>query len=272
MERKTVTSLARILGVSRSSLYYGRKRPEKDWSLKIRIEEVLHDNPSYGSRRIADELGMNRKRIQRVMQLYGLYPYRRRPKRKKNKRQTPDLPYENLLLKVPFPSTPHHIWISDFTEMTFRGRKLFFATVMDLFTRQIAGWHVLLKHTTELVLTALKDALATTGSVPVILHSDRGAEYTSKRYLSFVEDLRIRISMSRPASPQENGYQEAFYSQFKLDFGHPDRFDSLGELIAAIAEQIRYYQHDRIHSSLKMPPAMFAQRHYETQQKVENPT
>lgn len=258
---RTKTALACILGISRSSLYYRSKRPERDWSLKIQIEETLHDHPSYGSRRLALALGLNRKKIQRVMQLFGIHPYRRRRKRTYRRGNPTFISYENLLLTIPFPALPNLVWVSDFTHVVFRGTKLFLATVMDLCTRQIVGWHLLLGHPTELVLGAFRDAIRTRGTAPEILHSDQGSEYTSRRYAATIEEHRIRISMSRKGSPWENGYQESFYSGFKLDLGDPERFDSLGELIAAIAVQIHRYNHARIHTKLKMPPAVFAERH-----------
>ena len=64
-----------------------------------------------------------------------------------------------------------------------------------------------------------------------------------------------------PGCPWENGYQESFYAQFKIDLGDPNRFASLGELIYEIAKTIWYYNHSRIHTAIKMPPAVFAQRH-----------
>lgn len=263
---RSIAALARSLAISRSRFYYRPKRPEQDWTLKINIENVLHAHPAYGSRRIAWELKLNRKRIQRVMQLYGIHPYRRRAKRRKYRINPVIAPYENLLLNTSFPLSEHMVWVSDFTELRYREKKLFIATVMDLFTRKIIGWHALLSHTTDLVLRAFQDAMRTAGVAPAILHSDQGSEYASKRYTAIVEEYGIRISMSRKGSPWENGYQESFYSQFKLDLGHPERFNSLGELIAAIAETIYVYNFFRIHTKLKMPPALFAMRH---QSKVE---
>src|SRR3989344_1988386 len=66
---------ARELGVSRGSLYYQSKQPDKDWKLKCRIEEVLRRKPSYGHRRIAGDLKMNKKPVLRVMNLFGIKPY-----------------------------------------------------------------------------------------------------------------------------------------------------------------------------------------------------
>ena len=73
-----------------------------------------------------------------------------------------------------------------------------------------------------------------------------------------MESLGIKVSMSRKASPWENGYQEAFYSQFKVDLGDPNRFNSLGELIAEIYQTIHIYNTQRIHTVLKMPPKQYA--------------
>jgi putative transposase len=73
---------------------------------------------------------------------------------------------------------------------------------MDLFTREIVGWHLSLRHTQELTITALKDALVTRHfSKPKFIHSDQGSEYLAKEYLKFTEEWRIQISMSRKASP-----------------------------------------------------------------------
>jgi len=66
--------------------------------------------------------------------------------------------------------------------------------------------------------------------------------------------------MSAQASPWQNGYQESFYSGFKLELGHPECYPVLGELIEAVAQQIHYYNYRRIHTALKCPPAVFAQR------------
>jgi len=100
-------ALARSLGVSRSSLYYVSFKDKKDWLLKTKIETVLREHPSYGSRRIAQTLKLNRKRIKQVMNRFGLRPYRRKG-RKWRKRKTVLPTYSNLLATV-IPGYPHHI-------------------------------------------------------------------------------------------------------------------------------------------------------------------
>ena len=265
MPGETKATLARSLGVARSTLYYAKKLPRKDWVLKQRIEAVLHEHPSYGARRLEIALGTSKRRIKRVMRRYGIKPYRRRPKKSWCKASS-DIPAVPNLLASVTPDRPDVAWASDFTHLTFRGRTLYIATVMDVWTREIVGLCLLTNHSVHLVIAALADALRQ-GRRPVILHSDQGSEYRSKPYRQYAERFTIRLSMSRKSSPWENGYQESFYSQFKLDLGDPNRFGSLGELVAALYETIRVYNTTRIHTALKMPPAVFAAR-YVTVQEV----
>lgn len=261
MRGVTAKDLARSLGIARSTLYYTPRKPPKDWILKTHIEDVLHEHPAYGHKRLALALRVNKKRVRRVMRLFGLKPYRRRPKRPWKRHPTGVSPYPNLLL-THWPSKPHAIWASDFTHIRFRTRWLYLATVMDLCTRTVVGFRLLTRHAADLVMGALADALSQ-HPLPVILHSDQGVEYRAKRYVGHVERLGISVSMSRKSSPWENGYQESFYSHFKLDLGDPNRFEHVGELVAEIYRTIYVYNHTRIHSKLKMPPAQFAARHQE---------
>jgi transposase InsO family protein len=132
---------------------------------------------------------------------------------------------------------------------------------MDLYTREIVGWNISTKHTAELVMNALLDAVKTLGRIPKIVHTDQGSEYNCKQYLEMLLKLDIQISMSRKASPWENAYQESYYDNFKTDLGLEfDRFESLGELVEAIHQTIAYYNNQRIHTTLKMPPVKFKQK------------
>lgn len=251
--------LAKQLGVSRSALYYVPKLPAKDLNLKAAIEKVMEDNLAYGHRRIAWELGINKKRVKRVMKLFGLKVKRKRKKPKKPKDlNQPAANIPNLFLGLTI-QYPHQVWVSDFTYLPYFGRFAYLATVEDVFTRRILGWAVSTRHNTELVALALLDALMF-NPAPVIIHGDQGSEYRNKVYLNLLKSLNIKPSMSAKASPWQNGYQESFYSGFKLELGHPEIYPELGELIEAIARQIHYYNNFRIHSALKCPPAIFAQR------------
>jgi transposase InsO family protein len=248
--------MAKAMGVSRASLYYVATQDKKDWALKIRMEEALHKHPSYGARRLAQALGVNRKRAQRVMRIYGIKPYRRHGK--KYKKSKAERHFPNLLLGI-MPSYLNHVWATDFTELIFRGKKVYVSTIIDLFTRQLMGIHVGTRKGSQLTIQTLASALFNHPR-PVIFHSDNGREYEAKVFVSMLERYGITISRSRPGSPWENGYQESFYDKFKMDLGDPNRFRTLGELVAEIYRTAWDYNHTRIHSALKMPPSVFAEK------------
>lgn len=267
---KSKKRLAEELGVSRQSLYYKPKLPGKDLKLKAEIEKVMERHKRYGHKRISDTLGINRKRTRRVMKLFGLKPLRSRksPFRPKDKNQAP-MVIPNLL-KETIIDAPYLVWASDFTYLPFFGMFVYLATVEDIFTRQIVGWQVSMKHNSELVIDALLNALSKHPS-PKISHSDQGSEYRSLKYQGTLMVSDIKPSMSEKASPWQNGHQESFYSEFKLELGHPEAYPTFGELIEAISKQIYYYNNERIHTALKCPPAVFALK-YQSQKlksKVE---
>lgn len=251
------TVLAQTLGVSRSSLYYVSRKDKKDWLLKNQIEVVLREHPAYGSRRLAQALSLNRKGVKRVMKLFGIKPYRRRG-RKWHKKKDIHIIYSNLLSST-IPSYRHQIWAADFTELGWHKRIVYVATVIDLYTREIVGISVALRKGAVLTTQALWSALLRYPH-PRIFHSDNGTEYAARSFISLLVKLNIRISRSHPGCPWENGYQESFYGKFKIDFGDPNRFETLGELVAAIYQTVWAYNHTRIHSALKMPPAVFIQK------------
>ncbi len=132
--------------------------------------------------------------------------------------------------------------------------------MIDVFTREIVGVNILRYHNRFLVIGALEDGLKTYGT-PDIVHSDQGSEYDSADFVRLVHSLGAQLSMSAKGAPWQNGYKESFYSHFKAEAGDLDRFDTLGELVEFIYQHIYYYNHRRIHSALKMPPAEWRTRH-----------
>jgi transposase InsO family protein len=246
-----------VIGFSRTHQYYYHKQPIKDWQTKQLIELALRDHPSYGHKRLAPHLSMNKKKVLRVMKLFGIKPYRRVTPKVYQKPK--DSVFPNLLL-TETPQGPGDIYASDFTYLKYHGKWLYVATVIDLYTREIIGLAILNTHATQLVINALASAILHRPP-PRIIHSDQGSEYGSKDHTNLVQSLKIKQSMSAPGCPWENGYQESFYKGFKLDLGDPNRFASLGELVAEIYQTIGYYNQRRIHSAFKVPPAVFAQKY-----------
>ena len=257
-----------MLHIPRSTIYYHHTQPHADEMLKEQIEAVLAEHPAYGHRRIAMALDIGRKRVRRVMNLFNLKPFKRKARwRKRRDEKKAPAPYSNLTKGI-CPVTEGVVWVSDFTYLKHQHRYVYLATFMDLYTREIVGWHISATHTKDLVIAAFWDGICTTGTLPKIVHSDQGSEYTSSDYTNLVERLGIQISMSKKSSPWENAYQESFYNNFKTDLGLEfDRFIGTGELVEAVHHTICYYNKERIHTSLKMPPSQFRLLHESLQLK-----
>lgn len=259
-EKFNKTVLAEKLGISRSSIYYKSKMDKRDAPIRDEIAEVLASNPFYGHKRIAMELGMNKKKVLRIMKKYNLKPKTRKNKgfMKPGDIGLPEAGYQNEIKNI-IPMAPNIIWCGDFTYLWFNGSFFYLATVIDVYTREIIGFAVSRRHNRFLVKAAILDAIEKRGSLPEYFHSDQGSEYQSYEHAEFLTNLGIKVSMSKKASPWQNPYKESFYSQFKLELGNISHFENDGQLAEAIYRQIYYYNNNRIHTALKMSPKQFYQ-------------
>ncbi len=234
----------------------------------------MHEaNPYYGVARIAIELGWNEKKTRRVRNLAGITAMKR-SKRKRGSRVRAEISAPGNALKqytdLKDKNRPQDgqtyrrmtnsgAWVQDFTYLWFKGMWVYVATVLDLRTRRIVGWSIGLRHNTELVHKALLDALSK-HPPPTILHSDQGSEYLSYRLRDLCLKMEIVLSCSDKSSPWQNGYKERFYGTLKDELGRISRFNSIEELHEGIALTIYYYNHRRIHTSLRMSPVAYATR------------
>jgi len=257
-EKLNKSLIARKLGIARSTIYYRSKKDEKDKKTKVLIEEVMNSNQSYGHKRIAIELGMNKKKILRVMKKFNLKPRIVRGKKpnKNGDLKLPEAIYKNEIKNI-CPIKPNIFWAGDFTYIKYHGAFIYLATIIDIYTREIIGASLGKWHNRHLIKNALIEAMKNRNNLPKYFHSDQGSEYRSEEHADFLEQSGIIVSMSKKSSPWENGYQESFYSNFKLELGNVNRFEFDFQLAEAIYHQIYYYNNRRIHGELKMSPTKF---------------
>lgn len=255
------TVLAKRLGLARSTLYYQSKKKGADEAARTLIEEVMIANPAYGHRRIAIELSWNKKKVLRLMKEFGLKPRLRRGQKWQKKGDLGLVPanYPNLVFNWR-PIEPDVVWFADFTYLKIRDSFLYLATVIDGHSKEILGFALSRRHNRQLVKEATLEAVTCRQKLPQYFHSDQGSEYQSEEHLALLEGMGVQVSMSRKASPWQNGYQESFYSQFKLELGKLDHLTE-GEIVERIYQQIYYYNHLRIHTALKMPPRRYYLNH-----------
>ena len=148
-------------------------------------------------------------------------------------------------------------WVQDFTHLWFDRCWHYLAVVLDLRTRQVTGWRLGLRHSSELTYSALLDAVSR-HPAPPILHSDQGSEYLNYKHQQLCARMEIELSCSDKSSPWQNGYMERWFGNFKQELGSLNQFNDLPQLHKAIALQIHYYNNERIHSALGMSPAVIS--------------
>lgn len=258
--------MARELGISRSSLYYRHKLPERDEALRRQIELVMEGNPGYGSPRVALALKINEKRAARVMRKFGLKPARRSktPRKREDEGRAP-LSHPNILGQL-CPVAPNVVWASDFTFISYKGEFIYLCTVIDVFTWEVLGFNISRRHDAAFVRVAIERAIRRTGTLPTWFHSDQGSEYASEEISTWLNDQGVTISMNPKGAPWCNGSQESFFGRYKVEFGDFERFDTYAELLEELYAQLHYFTNVRIKTRLKMAPAAFREQ-WETRQR-----
>jgi putative transposase len=146
----------------------------------------------------------------------------------------------------------NQLWVADITYIRLRWEFVFLAIVLDAFSRKAIGWELGRTLETKLALAALEAALASRHPRPgLVHHSDRGTQYASNEYVTRLEACGAHLSMSRPASPRENGKCESFIKTLKreeIDARCYANFAELRQRLGEFIEQI--YNKVRLHSAL----------------------
>lgn len=239
----------------------------------IRALKVAHEqHPLYGVRRLALDLGWSKNKTRRIRKLANVNTTR--PAKKyhgsKGKPQI-EPPANHLHTYASFKDTSRpqdgmdytlmtreaNAWAQDFTYLRIRTGMFYLALVMDLTTREILSWKLGTNHSSSLTHIALIQALRSNPS-PAILHSDRGSEYLSERHQDTCQRFEITLSASKPGRPWQNGFMERCIKSVKEELGPLSSYRDIDELYVGIANAIHYYNHDRIHTALKMSPVAYA--------------
>jgi len=249
-----------LLGCSRSSYYY-RPRGPKDAELKVAIEQVALEWPTYGSRRVTAQLrrqgwSVNRKRILRLLREMGLQVRRKRRIHHTTDSDHPFPRYPNLVQNLEIVS-PDQVWVADITYVVLLTECVYLAVIMDVFTRCVRGWHLGRTLSQELSLTALRRALS--DHHPEIHHSDQGVQYAALVYTETLREHGILISMADVGAAWQNGYAERLIRTIKEEAVHLFEYRDYDHAYRQIGHFLDdVYMRKRIHSSLGyLTPAEF---------------
>ena len=256
-----------LLEVSRSGFYAWRsgqesRREVRDRELIPRISAVFwRHRRRYGARRIAVELAREGiacgiARVARLLKRQGFQAIQPRSYQPRTTESRHRLGYnQNLLVGRAPPSGANEVWVGDITYIPLvarrgSGRFGYLALLMDLWSRRIVGWEYGNSMEEDLVLGALRRAIRERQPAPgLIHHTDRGGQYAGTRYRAVLRRGGMRQSMSAAENCYDNAFIESCFGTVKTELELVE-YTGGPEALRELSSYIRYYNEERLHSSL----------------------
>ncbi|MCO6044975.1 IS3 family transposase [Aeoliella sp. ICT_H6.2] len=245
-----------LLGLARSSCYYAAKgESEENRELMRRIDELYTRWPFYGSRRLADELGVSRKRIARLMRVMGIEAIY--PKKRTTWPGAGHKIYPYLLRNIEI-TCPNQVWSSDITYVPLKSGWLYLVAVLDWFSRKVLSWRLSNTMDGRFCMEALDDAL--TQSAPEIFNTDQGSQFTSSTFTGRLEQRGIAISMDGRGRALDNVFIERLWRSVKYEEVYLKSYPSVAECEAGLSAYFTFYNDRRRHQALgrRTPTAVYA--------------
>lgn len=253
--------MCRLYGVSASGYYAWLSRPPSTRTIQDnlwldRIRHVHHrSRQTYGSPRVHAALQrqstpIGRRRVERIMREHGIQAcsarlYRRVPGLHRFFDGT-----DSLAPRIQTTGT-NQVWVADVTYLKVGDQWRYMATIMDRHSRRLLGWSIGSDRSAELTRRALRAAFKTRApAAGTILHSDRGVEFLSAQFRRLLSGRKMRASVNRKQRMTDNAHMESWYKTMKSDMYHRTTFNTDLELHKAVKSYVRFYNHERLHSSL----------------------
>jgi putative transposase len=235
-----------LLGLERSTFYY-QPCTESAENLKWMqaIDRLYLQRPYFGSRRIADELAINRKRAQRLMRLMGLEAIHPKPRTTRRAKEHRIYPY--LLRNIEI-TRPDQVWSTDITYLPLREGYLYLTAVMDWYSRYVLAWR-LSNHLEGTFCCEALDA-ALTISQPEIFNTDQGCQFTSDAFTSRLLARNIQISMDGRGRALDNVFVERLWRTVKYEEVYLREYVDAIDARTSLRRYLRFYNQARRHQSL----------------------
>ncbi|MDO9521150.1 MAG: IS3 family transposase [Pseudohongiella sp.] len=267
----SVRLMCRVLGVSRAGYYRWLVRPQSlRQSRRQTMKEKVADTWSsfkarYGAPRITEELNALKipcsvNYVAELLRVQGLKAHNGKRFNYGGHPLTMNNVSDNLLWRDFKADKPNQKWTTDITYIWVDKQWMYLATVMDLFSRTIVGWALDKQMTEQLVISAAKMAFDRRGiNEGLIIHSDRGVQYRSQKYIDFLKRHGAKQSMSRKGNCWDNAPMESFFSRLKVELIYAEKFETIQQIKSAVFEYIEvFYNRLRRHSALGyISPAEF---------------
>lgn len=256
------------LEISRRTYYYNLKEKcicQSDKAIRNNILKIAEGWPKYGYRRITAELHrmgqpINHKKVLRIMREENILC----PPKKKFRITTTDsnhnYPVHSNLTKGLIITGINQLWVADITYIHLANECVYLAVIIDVFSRKCIGWGLSRRIDSELVLNALDMAIKARihlGIDGLIHHSDQGVQYACNEYVDRLNEIGIKISMSRKGNPYDNAFAESFMKTLKAEEVYLKEYRTFDEAYNNIKQFIEVvYNKKRLHSGIGYKPPM----------------
>lgn len=256
-----VTRQAKVLGISRGSVYY-LPRPASMVELEImrRMDELHLEYPFAGSRMLRDLLRqegfvIGRLRVASLMKRMAIDAIYRRPNTSKPTPGHKVYPY--LLRKLPI-IRPNQVWATDISYIPMARGFVYLVAIVDWFSRKVLAWRVSISLDVSFCIEALEEALARFGK-PEIFNTDQGSQFTSLAFTNVLQREEIKISMDGRGAWRDNVVVERLWRTVKYEEVYLRAYGSVSEARTSIGRYFEFYNTRRPHSSLgaKTPDQMY---------------
>ena len=246
-----VSTGAKLLGINRTSVYYGGiPVSEEELECKSIIDHLHTDNSTWGARQMSAQLKLRgyqvgrRKagRYMREMDITPIYPKMNLSKRMKQAKVCP------YLLRNAVIDRSNQAWSIDITYIPMKHGFLYLTAIIDWYSRCIVGWDVDDTLDTTMVINACKKAFKV--AKPLIINSDQGSQFTSDKYIDFIRNSGIRQSMDGKSRWADNIMIERWFRSFKYEEAYLTEYANLKEAREAIGRYIYTYNFERCHQSI----------------------
>jgi len=256
-----VTRLCRLFGVTRAGFYAWRMRPtsaraRQDRGLLDEMRAIFErSGGTYGSPRIQRALTarghrVSGRRVARLMRQDGLRARVARVYRGKAGVHRWFSRQPNHVRRTQA-TKPNQIWVGDVTYLAVGGHWWYLIVVLDQCSRRVLAWRLAATRDSRVTRAVLDAALRRRRPDPgLIFHSDRGSEFQGTPVRTRLAASRVRQSMTRGGAPGENAHMEWFFHSLKADLVHGRTFQTFAELRQQLCRYVRYYNYQRLHSSL----------------------
>jgi len=247
----TLSTVAELLDVNRTSVYYTPKEPSDfEIMVKHKIDAIHTDSPSWGSRQISKTLQKQGIKIGRLktrkymqeMSIEAIYP---KPNLSKPTKGHKIYPY---LLRNAVITRANQAWSIDITYIKLRRGFIYLTAIIDWHSKCIVGWELDDTLSTRMVIQALKMAYAV--ATPEILNSDQGSQFTSHEYINFVINNKSKISMDGKGRWADNIPIERWFRTLKYDEVYLKDYEHIKDARKQIGEFINKYNFVKLNSAL----------------------